>query len=129
MWECIAVSYCGVTVLMYCWSFRRHEARRRACGIVSRTLGLWVPGALLPLLLPSIWDGNTSSDPIDMLLGGGGVVYWALVCGPSLAAGGFAFEWAYFFYIRAAGGCDLTVASLLALLLSAGLLALNVFAL
>jgi hypothetical protein len=122
MWECIAVSYCGVAVLMYCWNFRRQEARRHACGIVSRTLGLWVPGALLPLLLPAIWDGN-SSDPIDRLLGGEGAVYWALVCSPALAAGGFAFEVAYFNHTT--HRCDLTVASILVLLLSAGLVTLN----
>jgi len=144
MWECIGICYCGLVGLIYCWNFRRAEARRRACGIMYRVLVLWMPAAIWPLL-PAIWYSESDDDgggggggdddgsngrahAIDTILSDtDSTLYWVLVVSLSVSTGGFAGEWAAFNHFRAAERCGRSSVgmALLVLVLSLGLLAVN----
>ena len=102
-WECVCVCFWGPISMLWCWNYRRAEARRRACRILARTVLLWVPAAGWPLV-QGAWSGSDDDSSIDTMLSEAPVAT-ALAASISLSVVGFSFEVAScLHYQRVLGG-------------------------
>jgi len=96
VWEIVSVCWFGVAAVLWCWSFQREEALRRARlfeeaviqNPLARTI-LWLAAAAWPLVPLAFTD---DADMLDHLFSTNPLLLSGLV----VAVGGFAFELASF---------------------------------
>ena len=85
-WQALGFPFVGLSAMVHCWNFSRGHARRQLPWITLRTLFLWVPAGVWPLV--ALARSTDSIDAIDGIFAKAPILFVLL----ALSAAGFTLE-------------------------------------